>query len=63
MKHINQQAQERARAVARALADHARDQWGIDAQVVGESVRLAGRRLRARFAEDAALRWIAGWLK
>lgn len=63
MKHINQQAQERARAVARALADHAREQWGIDTQVVGESVRLSGRNLRARMADDPALRWIAGWLK
>ena len=36
---------------------------GIAAEAGADGVRLSGPGLKARMADDAALRWIAGWLR
>lgn len=35
---------------------------GVRAEIVDDGVAATGRRLRARWLNDARLRWLGGWM-
>lgn len=52
-------------AVARAKArvrDAVADVPGVRAEITDDGVVASGRRLRARWLNDARLRWLGGWM-
>lgn len=59
---VRSRAEAQAARIASRLADKALA-FGISAELKGAELRLSAWRLRARMADDPALRWIAGWLR